>query len=266
MRSVSTARGRASRGGPGEASRLCFIPLGQALVAHTAARDNAGLADLSCSRGPLNALAHDRGRNAAPRATDAPAPWTVHDAVRSAPFWWLALARFAGAFAFPLMNTHVIAYAIGQGVTPAVAATALGTVSLVSLAGRLTTGWLSDRIGRAPTLTIMYASAAIGIGCLAVMAATGAPVWLTLYDGAGSPDRRLPAPPSLAGDRRRISGGRLATAGEALGAWLGGRIFDTTGSYVPAFALVVIALLIGCAAMWRVHAPGGLGDPSRSPM
>jgi predicted MFS family arabinose efflux permease len=246
---------------------FCFLPLAQALVLAYGWRVTllAWAALLVLGVVPLNAFQRLPARLvAAPRAADAPAPWSVADAVRSAPFWWLALTRFAGAFAFPLVNTHVIAYAIGQGVTPAAAATALGAVSLVSLAGRLTTGWLSDRIGRAPTLTIMYTSAAIGIGCLAAMAATGAPVWLTLYvafygmaQGSSGIVASARAADVFAGASFGAIYGWLSLAigpGEALGAWLGGRIFDTTGTYLPAFALVVIALAIGTLAMWRVRA------------
>jgi uncharacterized membrane protein YfcA len=43
--------------------------------------------------------------------------------------------------------------------------------------------------------------------------------------------------------------------GEALGAYLGGRLFDATGTYLPAFAFVIIALAVGAFAMWRVHTP-----------
>jgi len=289
---------------------FCFIPLGQALVLAYGWRLTllAWAALLVVVVVPLNAFQRLPGRGTpVARVTGAPAPWTVHHALRSAPFWWLALARFAGACAFPLMNTHVIAYAIGQGVTPAAAATALGAVSLVSLAGRLTTGWLSDRIGRAPTLTIMYTSAAIGIGCLAAMAATGAPVWLTLYvafygmaQGSSGIVGSARSADVFAGASFGAIYGWLSLAlgpGEALGAWLGGRIFDATGSYLPAFAVVVIALVVGCLAMWQVkppgpgspggpgsreaggpggrgpggrgpggRGPGGLGGPSRPPM
>ncbi len=247
---------------------FCFIPLGQALVLAYGWRVTllAWAALLVLVVVPLNAFQRLPARVAtAPRAPEAPAPWTVGAALRSAPFWWLALSRFAGACAFPLMNTHVIAYAIGQGVTPAAAATALGTVSLVSLAGRLTTGWLSDRIGRAPTLTIMYTSAAIGIGCLAMMAATGAPMWLTLYvafyglaQGSSGIVASARSADVFAGANFGAIYGWLSIAigpGEALGAYLGGRIFDTTGTYLPAFAFVVIALIVGAFAMWRVHTP-----------
>jgi hypothetical protein len=48
--------------------------------------------------------------------------------------------------------------------------------------------------------------------------------------------------------------------GEALGTWLGGWIFDATGSYLPAFGVALAALVAGVAAIWRVpSAPGGAG-------
>ena len=42
---------------------------------------------------------------------------------------------------------------------------------------------------------------------------------------------------------------------EGLGAWIGGRIYDGTESYLPAFAFVIVALAGGIFAIWRVR-PG----------
>ena len=190
--------------------------------------------------------------------------WTLALAARAPAFWFLTLMRFAGACAFPLMNVHMVAYAIGRGVAPATAATALGAVSLVSMAGRMTTGWLSDRIGRAPTLTLAYASAALGIGCLSMLAVTGAPWWLTLYvafygmaQGSSGIVAAARAADVFAGPAFGTIWGMLGLAigpGEALGTWLGGQIFDVTGSYLPAFAFSVAMLVVGVAAIWRVRA------------
>ena len=251
---------------------FCFIPLGQALVGTVGWRGTllVWAALLLAVVLPLNAFqrvpAHESPRPSDPAP---PAAWTVRDAVRSAPFWWLAATRFFGACAFPLLNTHMVAYAIGQGVSPARAATALGAVSLVSLAGRLTTGWLSDRLGRAPTLTLAYASAAVGIACLAALAATGAQGWLVLYvlfyglaQGSSGIVASARAADVFAGGTFGAIYGWLALAvgpGEALGAWIGGEIFDVSGSYVPAFGFAVAALAAGAAAIWRVRP-----DPLRS--
>lgn len=248
---------------------FCFIPLGQALVATLGWRATllGWSALLLLVVVPLNAFQGLPPHPAPAAAPDPgrPAAWTLGRAVRSAPFWWLAAMRFFGACAFPLMNTHMVAYAIDHGIAPATAATALGAVSLVSLAGRLTTGWLSDRIDRAPTLTLTYASAALGIGCLAALAVTGSPAWLVLYvalyglaQGSSGIVASARAADVFAGPSFGAIYGWLSLAlgpGEALGAWLGGRIYDATGSYLPAFGFAVAALAAGLGAIWRVR-PG----------
>src|SRR5262245_4531706 len=140
---------------------FCFIPLGQALVTTIGWRGTllAWAALLLVVVMPLNARQRLPGEGALPAmATAPPAAANVGRAIRSPAFRWLALMYIAGSWAFPVMNTHMVAYAIGHGISPEGAAAALGSVSLVSLAGRLATGWLSDRIGRALTLTIAYGS------------------------------------------------------------------------------------------------------------
>jgi len=257
---------------------FCFIPLGQALV--TALGWRATLlvwaALLLLVVVPLNALQRlPEGAGGAPRGAtgEGCGGWTVAGAVRSAPFWWLAATRFFGACAFPLMNVHMVAYAVGQGIAAATAATALGAVSLVSLAGRLTTGVLCDRIGRAPTLTLAYASAGVGVGCLALLWATGAPWWLALYvafygmaQGSSGIVASARAVDLFAGASFGAIWGWLSLAvgpGEALGAWLGGRIFDVSGSYLPAFGFVVLALAAGVIAIWRIRPVASSGDALR---
>ncbi|MBI3636695.1 MAG: MFS transporter [Candidatus Rokubacteria bacterium] len=267
-----TARGRAiavADLGTGFGA-FCFIPLAQVLVSAIGWRGTllvwAGL--LLAVVIPLNAFqrlppAEVIVPRAAAGGVTAPAAWTVRAALASAPFWWLAAMRFFAACAFPMVNTHVVAYAIGRGVAPAAAATALGTVALVSLGGRLTTGYLCDRIGRAATLSVMYVSCALGIGCLTMLALTGSPTWLAVYvafygmsQGSSGIVASARAADVFAGPAFGAIWGLLGLAtgpGEALGAWLGGRIFDATGSYLPAFGVAVGALIIGVVCVWRVR-------------
>lgn len=256
---------------------FCFIPLGQTLVTTLGWRATllVWAALLLLVVVPLNALQRlPEGAGAAWRAAEeARGGWTVAGAVRSAPFWWLGAMRFFGACAFPLMNVHMVAFAIGQGIAAATAATALGAVSLVSLAGRLTTGVLCDRIGRAPTLTLAYASAAVGIGCLVLLSATGAPWWLVLYvafygmaQGSSGIVASARAADLFAGPSFGAIWGWLSLAvgpGEALGTWLGGTLFDMSGSYVPAFGFVVLTLAAGVIAIWRIRPAMATGDVLR---
>jgi predicted MFS family arabinose efflux permease len=253
---------------------FCFLPLAQGLVTAFGWRGTllVWAAVLVAVVVPLNLWQ----RVPPPIAETVPAPgretgegWTLAAALRAPAFWWLGLMRFAGAVAFPVMNTHMVAYAIGQGVPATQAATALGAVSLVSLAGRMSTGVLCDRIGRAQTLTIMYTSCAVGIGCLSLVSVTGSSLWLVAYvafygfsqGSTGIVTAARSADVFAGATFGSIFGwmGLTTGAGEALGAWAGGKVFDVTGSYLPAFGLAVAALAVGVASIWRVRP-----DPRRS--
>lgn len=248
---------------------FCFIPLAQALVSRVGWRGTllVWAALLVAVVVPLNAFQRvpdARGaRTSAPKPGAAGDDWTLGAALRARAFWWLALMRFCGACAFPLLNVHLVAFAVGQGIAPAAAAAALGAVSLVSLAGRLTTGWLCDRLGRAPALTLTYASAAAGVGCLGLLAATRWPGWLVAFvalygmaQGSSGIVASARAADVFAGRAFGTIYGWMTLAvgpGEAFGAWLGGKLYDVTGSYLPAFGVVVAALALGAAAIWRVR-------------
>ena len=255
---------------------FCFVPLGQALVSALGWRTTllVWAAALVLVVVPLNAFQRLPETRAA--AHDDPAglrPGTTLAAALGAPaFWWLAAMRFFGSCAFPVMNVHMVAYAIGRGIAPVTAAAALGAVSLVSLAGRLTTGVLCDRIGRAPALTLTYTSAALGVGCLTVLGLTGESWWLVPYvllygmaQGSSGIVASARAVDLFTGASFGAIWGWITLAvgpGEALGVWLGGRSFDVWGSYLPAFGFVWLALAAGVVSMWRVRAaPAGSAGP-----
>jgi MFS family permease len=246
---------------------FCFIPLAQALVSAVGWRGTllAWAALLVAIVIPLSALQRvPEAVASAPVLADVEpvTAWTLRRAFRAPAFWWLALMRFFASGAFPLMNVHMVAYAVGQGVSPAAAATALGAVSLVSLPGRVATGWLCDRIGRAPTLTIAYVCAAVGIGCLVLLGVTGTSAWLALYvlfyglaQGSSGIVGSARAADVFAGPAFGTIYGVLLLAlgpGEALGTWIGGKIYDVTGSYLGAFAVAAAALVASLACIWRV--------------
>ena len=244
-----------------------FIPLAQAVVARDGWRTTLTLwaVLLVAILIPTNAFQRLPTSTLGSKAATGGREAGLKRAVRTSAFWWLVAVRFFSAMAFPLMNVHMLAFAVGVGISPAAAATALGTVGLVSLAGRLLTGWLADRLGRAPTLTLTYTSAAVGVGNLGLLAWTGWPGWLAgyvLFYGLAQGSSGIVTAARAADMFAGVSFGTiygwivLATGpGEAIGAWAGGAIFDLTGSYLWAFGFVVVALLAGIAAIWQVGQP-----------
>jgi MFS family permease len=267
-----------------------FIPLGQALISTVGWRATLVvwallMVGLLIPANLLQRLPPPEPRPPAPSAPAGAAArphpgatWTLARAIRAPAFWWLALVRWLAAVGFPLMNVHMVAFAIGAGVPPVEAAAALGTVSLVSLGGRLATGWLADRLGRAATLTVAFAAAIAGIACLFLLAATGARGWLLGYvllyglaQGSSGIVTAARAADLFAGPHFGAVYGWLSLVvgpGEALGAWAGGALYDATGSYLSGFGLAAGALAVAAALMWAVRSPGaatsGAGQPSGS--
>jgi len=104
---------------------------------------------------------------------------------------------------------------------------------------------------------------ALGVGCLAALALTGASWWLVLYvvlygmaQGSSGIVASARAADLFAGPSFGAIWGWLTLAvgpGEALGAWLGGKVFDVWGSYFPAFGFVWLTLAAGVVSMWRVR-------------
>jgi MFS family permease len=194
--------------------------------------------------------------------------WTLAAAVRTSAFWHLIVARGLSAIGFPLMNLHMVAFAIGTGIPSVQAAAALGSVSMVSLGGRLATGWLADRLGRAPALGITYSSAILGIACLLMLGWTGTPGWLLGYvllygfaQGSGGIVTAARTADVFAGPSFGTIYGWMSLAvgpGEAIGAWAGGAIYDATGSYMGGFVFVALVLAGAVLAMWRVRQPAGV--------
>jgi MFS family permease len=197
---------------------------------------------------------------------------SVGGALRVPAFWWLALLRFCAGLAFALVNTHVVALAVDADVPAFFAAAAVAAVAVVSLAGRLAVGRLTDRLGAAPALTLASASALAGIGCLALLAASGRPVWLAAFvacyglaQGSSGIVATAAATAAFPGPAVGAITGWIALAsgpGEAVGAWAGGALHDRTGGYVPALVLSAAALAIGVTAIWQ---PFRGSAPSTSP-
>ena len=193
--------------------------------------------------------------------------WTLARAMRTARFWWIAIAYFAGLFAWYAVQVHQTKYLIETGFSPHEAAWALGAVSLAGVPGQIALGWLSDRIGREPVWAI--GNLGFGLTYLALLALPTFPSVPLLYAmvivqgaigyGMTSVVGAIPAEIFEGKHYGSIFGTLMvsALAGGALGPWFMGFVHDRTGSYALAFWVAIGCTVLSAFAIWRA-APSGV--------
>ncbi|MDB5807669.1 MAG: transporter [Betaproteobacteria bacterium] len=186
--------------------------------------------------------------------------WTLAKAMRTARFWWIALAYFCLVYAWYAVQVHQTKYLIEIGFTPLVAAWSLGLVSAVAIPGQIGLGALSDRIGRESVWTLACLGFALCYGAL--IALEHAPSNALLYAMVISQGLLGYAAVSVMGpiaievfDGPHYGAifGVLTVAligGGAAGPWVTGVIHDVTGSYRLAFMLAIACCAVSAAAVW----------------
>jgi MFS family permease len=189
-----------------------------------------------------------------------PKQWTLAEALRTKPFWFIVLVVFTNGFVSNMLVVHQVAYVVDAGFDEMVAATAFGLVGLVGSIGGIFCGSLSDRTGRETGYTLGSCCALMGISLLLLIREGSSP-WIiyafTIFYGLGS-GSMLPMTASTAGDLfQGNSLGRILAVqsigygfGGALGPYLGGYFYDITGSYSLPFLLAMVFVAIGIFGMW----------------
>jgi MFS family permease len=195
--------------------------------------------------------------------------WTLATACRTWQFWSVAAVYFTGNFVTQMLLIHQVAYLVDHGI-PALTAAALGgTAGLVSIAGKIGWGALSDRTGRPLAYGLAFVCVASSIGCLVLAGwypTSYLPYAYAIILGIGY-GAMAPLPPAIASDLFAGPGfslifGSIYTVGAfglAAGTWTAGWIFDTTGSYAAALWLGLFMASLSPCFMWLVA-------PRRAPM
>jgi MFS family permease len=153
-----------------------------------------------------------------------------------------------------MINTHAIAHFVSVGVDKLTASFYFGLIGFIRIGATVLWGTLSDRIGRDKAYGIATAVTASGVACLILMT-TGAPLWLiylalVLYGighSAGNPTYGALIGDIFSGRKIGVIFGFLEISfgfGSALGSWLGGYLFDITGSYASPFSICLLCYII----------------------
>lgn len=180
--------------------------------------------------------------------------WTVKAALTNSAFWLLFIARTLASMGNQIIVTHQIAHAVDIGFAKIFAASIFGIMGVISIGGRIFFGYLADVRRRELVFTWVQVISAVGILALLVMRDTSLPWLLYLYAvcyGLGQGSRAL----VLSAISADIFHGKHFGAifgyftfsiglGGAIGAWLGGFLFDVTHSYVVPFWVSLACLLV----------------------
>src|SRR6266850_6537015 len=210
------------------------------------------------------------GGTARPGTVSAPIERvTGGEALQTLAFWQLAGSFFTCGFSMSLLSAHGIPMLTDHGYSPMFASWALGVLGGSAIGFTVMLGALSDRLGRRPVLAAIYAGRVFifagfflirdnPMAILAVAVLGG----ITMA-GTGSMTSALTA--DIYG-RFSVSSVfglifLVHQTGSALGSWLAGSLFESTGGYGAAYALAcaflfcagVTALKIdtGARRIWR---------------
>ncbi len=194
----------------------------------------------------------------------------VRDAVRDPSFVYLTTGFFVCGFHVAFIATHLPGVVASCQLPAEVAAWSLSLIGLFNIFGSFTAGWAIGRWRMKSVLSLLYASR--GIAVMAFLAAPKTTTTFLIFSTVIGFTYLATVPPTV-GLVAKLHGVRfLATlfgmvmlshqAGGFLGAWLGGRAFESTGSYdwmwyadiVLAFAAALIHLPINEAPKLNIAA------------
>jgi MFS family permease len=192
---------------------------------------------------------------------------SVREAVTSRRFAGLYAACLICAFGVFVPFVHLVPYALDHGIPQSRAVLLLGAIGVGSTVGRFFLGGLADRIGRGPSLLLMFIGMAFALGVWA--ASTG--IWsltaFALIFGAfyGGWVAVLPALVMDYFGGRNVSGiiGILYTSvalGTLIGPSAAGFAFDLTGSYAWPIGVGVVANVIAAIIVLAMSR----ADPGKS--
>lgn len=167
-------------------------------------------------------------------------------------FWNMCSIHFLGCVGHAVIIIYIVPLAVNEGISVVAAAGLLTVMSGVSVLTRMATPILSDNFGAKPVMATAYVLQALPV----IMLFWTHDLWLfyvfaaTFGVGYGGESGGFPilnrryfghAPIGSAHGSQMLGAG----LGMALGGWIGGPIFDMTGSYHIALMISIGASLFG---------------------
>ena len=185
----------------------------------------------------------------------------------------LVLGFFTCGFQLGFVTLHLPSYLIDRGLSAEVGGWTLGVIGLFNIVGAMTSGWLGGRMPKRYILAVIYFARALAVVFLITMPASPA---VALIYGAVTGLLWLSSVPPTAGLVAVMFGTRWMAmlfgiaffshqVGGFLGVYLGGLLYERTGSYDIVWWLGVLFGVLSAAhqSADRREAGGAAGGPTR---
>jgi len=214
------------------------------------------------------AAAH-RGGSSAPRSTAAGSfdEQSMGQAIRAAGrdggFWYLNGGFFVCGFHVVFIQTHLPAFIADAGLAPNFSAVSISVIAIGNIIGSILAGVLGERYRKRTILAGLYLGRAVVIAVFVLSPVSEASVIVfSFLIGLAW----LSTVPLTTGLVAQLFGIRyLATLfglvfvghqlGSFLGAWLGGYVYDATGSYDIVWWIAVVLGVVAAALHWPIQEP-----------
>jgi predicted MFS family arabinose efflux permease len=241
----------------GSFGQFAVLPLTQYLLTHIGWYGALlTLAGVSLLMVPLAAAMVERNLGAHANLFKQSAGEAMREALGHRGYVLLTLGFFVCGFQVVFIGVHLPSYLLDKGLPANVGVTALALIGLFNIVGTYTAGWLGGKISKKYILSAIYFGRTVVIALFVLLPLSA----LTVYAFAvGLGLLWLSTVPPTNGIVAQIFGVRYLAMlsgftflshqiGSFLGAWLGGLMFDRTGSYnvvwYLAIALGVVAGLL----------------------
>ena len=176
-------------------------------------------------------------------------------------FWLLSFGFFVCGFQVVFIGVHLPAYLVDQHLPATVGTTVLALIGLFNVFGTYTAGWLGGRMSKPRLLTGLYLLRAVVIVLFLWAPVTEVTAYLF---GMAMGFLWLSTVPLTNGTVATLFGVRNLSMlggivflfhqlGSFLGGWLGGVVYDRTGSYDLIWQVAILLSLLAAALNWPVR-------------
>ena len=259
-RNRSMALGLAAAGG--SVGQVLILPIGQALItAYGWVLALGGLAAIAFLMVPLAAALGASERKSRKELNEQLISHAVAEAGLHRGYWLLMAGFFVCGFHVTFIATHLPAYIVDSGLSPGLGATALALIGLFNIIGSCFWGIVGGKYSKKGSLSSLYLARAVLIAALVLFPISNLSI-LVFASGMGF--LWLGTVPLTSGLIGQIFGVRYLSTlfgivffshqiGAFLGVWLGGYIFDVTGSYDIVWYVSIALGVLSALLHWPIN-------------